>query len=227
MSVESPDSTPMYTSPTRNRVTAPTHRVCEPRRSRRARRAAAPGSRPARAPRPSRKASGARHSAPATAPIPWAVVSSAVVCATARAPPPCVRCRAITGTSAMNGEARKATTAIVPIAARQDGSARAAVKPGAQRRQQAGPAGRSAAASRTKASATTTARNDAALARNATAVAERRHGGAGQRRAGDPAQVELGRVQRDGGQELRPAAPGRAGSPAGTGRSARTPRPAR
>ena len=73
----------------------------------------------------------------------------------------------MTGTSAMNGEARNATTAIVPIAARQDGSARAAVNPSRSEdsRPVRWPLG---AASRTKASAITTARKDAALARKAT-----------------------------------------------------------
>ena len=45
--------------------------------------------------------------------------------ATARAPPGAKRW-AITGTSAMNGDARNATSAIVPMALRQAGSARAA-----------------------------------------------------------------------------------------------------
>src|SRR5258708_11014316 len=79
-------------------------------------------------PRPGRYARGARQNAPATAPAPWAVVSRAVVCATAR-PPPWLMWRAITGTRAMNGEARKATTAMAAMAARQDGSPRAAPQP--------------------------------------------------------------------------------------------------
>jgi hypothetical protein len=66
----------------------------------------------------------------------------------------------------MNGEARKAITAIEVMAARQDGSRRAAWKPDhsdASRLPWLPPGG----ATRTKASATTTARNDAAFATNA------------------------------------------------------------
>src|SRR5215469_3002164 len=97
--------------------------------------------------------------------MPWAVVSRAVVCATAR-DPPWVRCRAITGTRAMNGEARKATTAMLTIAAQHDGSRRAAAKPdrSAWVKPAEWPAG---GARRTNASATTMARNDTALAVNA------------------------------------------------------------
>jgi hypothetical protein len=73
----------------------------------------------------------------------------------------------MTGTSAMNGDARKATSAIVPMAARHDGSARAAAYP--DRSDASRPAGWPAGgASRTKPSASTTARNETALATNAT-----------------------------------------------------------
>lgn len=67
----------------------------------------------------------------------------------------------------MNGEARKATTAMVPMAAQQDGSPRAARRPDhseASSRSER-PAG---GARRTNASAATTARNETALATNAT-----------------------------------------------------------
>ena len=68
----------------------------------------------------------------------------------------------------MNGEARKATTAMVTIAAQHEGSRLAAVKPDRSAAEQAR---RTAAggASRTNASATTMARNDTALAVNAAA----------------------------------------------------------
>ena len=67
----------------------------------------------------------------------------------------------------MNGEARKATTAMVPMAAQQDGSPRAARRPDhseASSRSER-PAG---GARRTNASATTTAKNETAFATNAT-----------------------------------------------------------
>ena len=67
----------------------------------------------------------------------------------------------------MNGDARNATSAIVPMAARQDGSARAAAYP--DRSEVSRPAGwPPGGASRTKPSASTTARNEAALATKAT-----------------------------------------------------------
>src|SRR5271170_5259259 len=67
----------------------------------------------------------------------------------------------------MNGEARKATTAMVPMAARQDGSRLAAVNPdrSAASKPDGWPPG---GPKRTNASATTTARNDAAFATKAT-----------------------------------------------------------
>jgi hypothetical protein len=67
----------------------------------------------------------------------------------------------------MNGEARNATTAIVPIAAQHDGSPRAARRPDHSdaNRPSDRPAG---GARRTNASASTTARNDTAFATNAT-----------------------------------------------------------
>jgi hypothetical protein len=155
----------MYTRPTTKIAAAPCQGPREPPYP-----ATTSGSRARLAastrPRPRRYASGARHSAPATAPTPWAVVSSAVVCATAREPP-WVRCRAITGTSAMNGEAKNATTAIAQIAAQQDGSPRAARRP--DHNEAIRPSDRPAGgARRTNASATTTARNDTAFATNAT-----------------------------------------------------------
>jgi hypothetical protein len=67
----------------------------------------------------------------------------------------------------MNGDARNATSAIVPMAARQAGSARAAAYP--ERSDDSSPAGWPAGgASRTKPRASTTARNEAALATKAT-----------------------------------------------------------
>ena len=60
-------------------------------------------------PLPKRAASGAIARAPATAPTPWAVVSRPVAEAIPRAPV-WVRCRAITGTRAMKGDAKSATT---------------------------------------------------------------------------------------------------------------------
>ncbi len=67
----------------------------------------------------------------------------------------------------MNGDARNATRAIVPMAVRQAGSARAAAYP--DRSDRSRPAGWPAGgASRMKPRASTTARNEAALATNAT-----------------------------------------------------------
>jgi hypothetical protein len=73
----------------------------------------------------------------------------------------------MTGTSAMNGEASSATTAIVTIAAQHDGSRLAAVNPclSEGRRLVRVPLG---GLKLTNASATTTARNDTAFATNAT-----------------------------------------------------------
>jgi hypothetical protein len=73
----------------------------------------------------------------------------------------------MTGTSAMNGEASRATTAIVTMAAQHDGSRLAAVNPSRseERRPVLMPLG---GLNVTNASATTTARNDTAFATNAT-----------------------------------------------------------
>jgi hypothetical protein len=72
----------------------------------------------------------------------------------------------MTGTSAMNGDANSATTAIVTMAAQHDGSRRAAVNPSRSEgsRLVRVPLG---GLNRTNASATTTARNDTAFATNA------------------------------------------------------------
>ena len=99
--------------------------------------------------------------------MPWAVVSTPVAEATARPPSPDSR-SAMAGTRAMNGEAMRATTAMVTTADQQDGSVRATVKPWrseASRLPWPRPAG---GASRTNASAATTARNDTALASKAS-----------------------------------------------------------
>src|SRR6202167_6078302 len=73
----------------------------------------------------------------------------------------------MTGTSAMNGEASRAITAMLTIAAQHDGSRLAAASPdrSALNKPAAWPAGRPR---RTNARATTTARNDTAFATNAT-----------------------------------------------------------
>src|SRR5215469_8439965 len=67
----------------------------------------------------------------------------------------------------MNGEARKATTAMVPMAARQDGSCLAAVNPdrSAASKPDGWPPG---GPRRTNISAATTAKNDTAFATKAT-----------------------------------------------------------
>ncbi len=74
----------------------------------------------------------------------------------------------MTGTRAMNGETRTATTAISPMALRQPGSARAVRAPSASRATTpASPPWRTWTGSRTSRSATTTARKETALAAKA------------------------------------------------------------
>lgn len=76
----------------------------------------------------------------------------------------------MTGTRAMNGEARRATTAMKPMADRQPGSARAARTPSTIRRPSSSrPGWRAGAGSRTSRRATTTAPNEAALIPKTTA----------------------------------------------------------
>ena len=100
----------------------------------------------------------------------------------------------------MNGDARNATSAIVPMAARQDGSARAAAYPDRSEVSRPRLATRRSQPDETERQHHGQERGRVGY--EGHRVAEGRHGRTGQRRPGDPAEVELGRVERDGGQEL-------------------------
>ena len=103
----------------------------------------------------------------------------------------------------MNGEASKATTAMVMIAARQPARSRPPSRPIASTATSPiavpAPGG---GASRMNASAITTARNETALAANAVGYPNAATVAPGERRPDDPTEVELRRAQRDRREEL-------------------------
>lgn len=101
----------------------------------------------------------------------------------------------------MNGDARNATSAIVPIAVRQGRLGPGRGVTGAERRQQAGwlAGGRGQP---DEAEGQHHGQERGCVGHEGDRIAERRYRRPGQRRTGDPTEVELGRVERDGGQEL-------------------------